>query len=75
MRSWRSRLPSRRWSLAARSSWGIRGAGRRGVQGEQAADTGVFGVVLLAGGAAAAGDQVRVDRQDHIAGVQQPFDE
>jgi hypothetical protein len=45
------------------------------VQGEQAGDAGIFGVVLLAGGAAAAGDQVRVDRQDDIAGVQQAFHE
>jgi hypothetical protein len=45
------------------------------VQGEQAADAGVGGVVLLARRAAAAGDQVGVDRQDHIAGIDQPFDQ
>jgi hypothetical protein len=45
------------------------------VQGEQAGDAGVFGVVFLAGRAAAAGDQVGVDRQDHIAGVQESFHE
>jgi hypothetical protein len=31
------------------------------VQGQQAGDAGVFGVVFLAGRAAAAGNQVRVD--------------
>jgi hypothetical protein len=41
------------------------------VQGEQAGDAGVLGVVVLGGRAAAAGDQVGVDRQDHRAGVQQ----
>jgi hypothetical protein len=45
------------------------------VQGQQAADTGVFGVVFLAGRAAAVGDQVGVDRQDHITGVQEAFHE
>jgi len=45
------------------------------VQGEQAGDAGVLGVVVLGGRAAAAGDQVGVDRQDHIAGVQQAFHE
>jgi len=45
------------------------------VQGQQAGDAGVFGVVFLAGRAAAAGDQVGVDRQDDIAGVQESFHE
>ena len=45
------------------------------VQGKQAGDAGVLGVVLVAGGAAAAGDQIRVDRQDGVAGVQEPFDQ
>jgi hypothetical protein len=45
------------------------------VQGEQAGDAGVGGVVLLACGAAAAADEVGVDRQDHVAGVQEPFDQ
>jgi hypothetical protein len=45
------------------------------VQGEQASDAGVFGVVFLARRAAAAGDQVGVDRQDQIAGVQESFHE
>jgi hypothetical protein len=45
------------------------------VQGEQAADPGVFGIVFLAGRAAAAGDQVRVDRQHGEPGIEQRFDQ
>jgi hypothetical protein len=45
------------------------------VQGQQAGDAGVFGVVFVAGRATAAGDQVGVDRQHHIAGVQESFHE
>jgi hypothetical protein len=45
------------------------------VQGQQAGDAGVFGVVFLGGGAAAAGDQVGVDRQDRVAGVHESFHE
>jgi len=44
------------------------------VKRQQAADAGVFGVVLLARGAAAPGDEVGVDRQHHKAGVDQPLD-
>jgi hypothetical protein len=56
--------------LAVRDQRAQRGVA---VQGQQAGDAGVLGVVLLAGGAAAAGDQVGVDRQHHIAGVHQPL--
>ncbi len=45
------------------------------VQRDQAADPRVFGVVLLLSRAAAAGDQVRVDRQHREPGVDQRLDQ
>src|SRR6266516_4481245 len=45
------------------------------VQGQQAGDAGVFGVVFLFGGAAAPCDQVGVDRQHRVASVDQPLDQ
>jgi hypothetical protein len=45
------------------------------VQGEQAADPGVFGVVLLARRAAPARHELRVDRQHRVPGRHQRLDQ
>src|SRR6266536_61197 len=45
------------------------------VKCQQAGDAGVFGVVLVAGRPSPPGDQVGVDRQDRVAGVDQSLDQ
>ena len=89
MRSWRSRLSRRRSSLAARSSSRAiersspgdlsvgdqRAQALEAIERDEAGDAGVLGVVLLLGGAAPTGHEIRVDRDDHVASVDETLDQ
>jgi class 3 adenylate cyclase len=69
-------VPGDRTELAGQVTMGHEGPEPlEPIQGNQAGDPGVLGVVLLLGRATATSDKIRVDRHDHVTGVNQGLHE